>query len=359
LQAGECLALIGHNGSGKSTLLKTLVGIISPTHGRVVTKGRVASLIELGAGFDGELSGEENIFLACTLMGLSKKQIQQNIQSILQFAELEEFAQFPLKNYSSGMYARLGFSCATLLDPDILIVDEVLAVGDEKFQAKCLKRIEDLKKLGKSIVFVTHDMNAVTTFCDRVVLLDHGSLVYDGRPEIAINLFRKLMMGVSSQELLSQLNNRVSEQHKEGSAEVVSGRVEGKGLNICEPGKKFELKVQFMIAHHPKEKLVCGVAFYESSSKTRLGGINSLGSQDAKSQNVSVLEVKPNVLEFCFKFQSCPLNVGSYYIETLLYDASSREFYAHAKNIVEFSVEGNSLAMSNADNDFIAFGAFI
>lgn len=190
---GECVGLIGHNGSGKSTLLKVLTGILEPKAGSVKYRGHLTSLIELGAGFDSDLPAKDNIFLGCCLMGYSKKQIAERFDDIISFAELKDFLDFPLKNYSSGMYARLGFACATAFDPDIVLVDEVLAVGDEGFQAKCHRKVKDLKQAGKGIVLVTHDMHAVKNFCERVYVLDHGKIVYEGAADPAIAKYRTLM----------------------------------------------------------------------------------------------------------------------------------------------------------------------
>ncbi len=190
---GECVGLIGHNGCGKSTLLKVLAGILPPSHGKVGHVGRMTSLIELGAGFDSELGAVDNIYLACSLMGFSRQEIRSKIDEIIDFAGLRDFLDFPIKNYSSGMAARLGFSCATIVRPDILLVDEVLAVGDEAFQHKCFEKISGLKKDRKGIILVTHDMSAVQTFCDRVYVLDHGSLVFSGNVEDGIAKYRELL----------------------------------------------------------------------------------------------------------------------------------------------------------------------
>lgn len=156
LHPGECIGLLGHNGSGKSTLLKVLAGILKPKIGVVDFVGRMTSLIELGAGFDPELTAVDNIFLSCTLMGIPIPEIREHVGDIIHFAELEKFTEFPLKNYSSGMYARLGFACATVIDPSIILIDEVIGVGDEAFQAKCHARLETLRKMGRAIVLVSH-----------------------------------------------------------------------------------------------------------------------------------------------------------------------------------------------------------
>jgi ABC-2 type transport system ATP-binding protein len=193
IPAGHTVGLIGHNGSGKSTLLKVLSGIIRPTTGEVVVNGRVASLLELGAGFNGELTGRENIYLNASLLGLTRNDIDEMYDSIVGFAELGEFIDDPVKHYSSGMYVRLGFAVAVHVDPDILLIDEVLAVGDEAFQAKCLDKIEQFQQEGRTILVVSHALDLVARVCDRAIVLDHGSLVFDGDPIIAADTLRMLL----------------------------------------------------------------------------------------------------------------------------------------------------------------------
>jgi ABC-type polysaccharide/polyol phosphate transport system ATPase subunit len=193
VKRGESLALIGHNGCGKSTLLKTIAGLIFPQTGEVITKGRIAPMIELGAGFDFELSGRENIELSCMLMGLSRAEVSARMNAIVDFSDLGAFVDSPLKNYSSGMVARLGFACATAIDPDILLVDEVLAVGDSNFARKCLHRIESLRARGTTVVLVTHDMKAVTQFCDRALLISGGVVKFDGPVAEAVAMHDEVM----------------------------------------------------------------------------------------------------------------------------------------------------------------------
>lgn len=193
IEAGESVAFVGHNGSGKSTLLKVLAGIIHPSEGTVSTFGRIAPMIELGAGFDHELSGIENIYLSCMLMGLSKKEINERLERIVRFAELEDFIFSPLKNYSSGMQARLGFACATAVEPDILLVDEVLSVGDSNFSRKCLSRISELKRKGTTVVLVSHDENTVRNFCQRALVFDKGKMLFDGSIQEALALHHEVL----------------------------------------------------------------------------------------------------------------------------------------------------------------------
>lgn len=180
VEAGEVLGVIGRNGAGKSTLLKVLSRITSPTEGRVVTRGRVASLLEVGTGFHPELTGRENIYLNGAILGMSRAEIDRRFDTIVEFAEVEKFLDTPVKRYSSGMYVRLAFSVAAHLEPDIMLVDEVLAVGDASFQQKCLGKMQDVADLGRTVIFVSHNLGAIAKLCDRALLLERGALVQSG-----------------------------------------------------------------------------------------------------------------------------------------------------------------------------------
>jgi ABC-type polysaccharide/polyol phosphate transport system ATPase subunit len=186
---GESFALIGANGSGKSTTLKIISGILSPTKGNVIVNGSIAPLIELGAGFDMELSGSENIFLNGAILGFSKKEMQEKYAEIVDFSELGEFIEVPVKNYSSGMIARLGFSCATTVRPEILIVDEILGVGDHHFQEKCSKRMEDMMGAGTTVILVSHSEADVRRICKKAAWIDHGKLMFLGASEEALDRY--------------------------------------------------------------------------------------------------------------------------------------------------------------------------
>ena len=192
VRPGESVGLIGHNGSGKSTLLRIAAGVLRPSEGSVRVDGRISPMIELAAGFDPDLTGRDNVFLNGALMGYSRKEMAKRLPGIVEFSELEEFIDVPVKNYSSGMYARLGFAIAADVSPEILIVDEVLAVGDERFQAKCMERINAIRVSGCTIFFVSHDMGAVSQLCERVLVMHHGRLAFDGPPAAAIRRYREL-----------------------------------------------------------------------------------------------------------------------------------------------------------------------
>jgi ABC-2 type transport system ATP-binding protein len=190
VKQGETVALLGFNGSGKSTLLKHISGVMIPDSGTVRTRGRVAGLIEVGAGFHQDLSGRDNVYLNGAILGMTEDQINERFQSIVDFAEIGQFIDTEVKFYSSGMYLRLAFSVAVHTDPEVFLVDEILAVGDEPFQKKCIAKIQELAAEGKTLVVVSHDLDLVSKICDRGVLLDHGEIMFDGPIKSAVARMR-------------------------------------------------------------------------------------------------------------------------------------------------------------------------
>lgn len=190
IQAGTTVGLVGANGSGKSTLLKAIGGIIAPTEGEILRRGRLAALLELGAGFHPDLTGRENVYLNAAILGLSHDDVDQYFDSIVEFSEIGNFIDTQVKFYSSGMYVRLAFAIAIHVDPDILLVDEVLAVGDEPFQKKCMAKIAEFQQDGRTIVFVSHAVEMIREICDRVVVLKHGHVVFDGGSDEGIDALR-------------------------------------------------------------------------------------------------------------------------------------------------------------------------
>jgi lipopolysaccharide transport system ATP-binding protein len=180
VERGEALGIIGKNGAGKSTIFKLLANITIPSAGEIMINGRLSALIEVGSGFHQELTGRENVYLSGSILGMRRSEIARKLESIIDFSGIREFIDTPVKRYSSGMFVRLGFSIAAHLDPDILLLDEVLAVGDASFQAKCLKRVNELRRSGKTILFISHDLNAVERLCDRVLLVQRGEVIANG-----------------------------------------------------------------------------------------------------------------------------------------------------------------------------------
>ncbi len=191
INKGETIGVIGSNGSGKSTILKLIAGVMSPTYGKIQVSGRISPLIELGAGFHPELTGRENIYLNGAILGLTKRQIEECFSDIVAFSELSDFIDTPVKHYSSGMYIRLGFSVAVHTDPEIMLIDEIFAVGDTSFQKKCFRKMEEFKKNKVTIVFVTHDMEVVKSFCEKAMFLNKGRLENIGNPKEIVNEYLK------------------------------------------------------------------------------------------------------------------------------------------------------------------------
>ena len=187
---GESVALLGFNGSGKSTMLKLISGVLRPDQGKVLTRGRVAGLIEVGAGFHPDLSGRENIYLNAAILGMTKKEIEQRFEAIVEFSEIERFIDTEVKHYSSGMFLRLAFSVAIHTEVDVLLIDEILSVGDEPFQRKCLARVRELHAQGKTLVVVSHDLNMVSDLCERGILLRDGKVRFDGPSKQAVEVMR-------------------------------------------------------------------------------------------------------------------------------------------------------------------------
>jgi ABC-2 type transport system ATP-binding protein len=275
---GETLGLLGHNGSGKSTLLKCVAGIMRPTRGSIVKRGRVAALLELGSGFHGDLTGRENVYMNASILGFSRKEIDRIFDDIVAFSEIEEFIDNQVKHYSSGMAARLGFAVAVNVEPEILLVDEVLSVGDEAFQRKCLKRIKDFQREGRTILLVSHAVDMVRRICDRAAVLDHGQLVAVGAPNAAALAFREHLREkgaevppeLDSADLLKTLKIEITD------ARVVYPDPSRPHLFPSEP---VEVQVDYL-APDPVADVVFSIAIYDQDGKMLLGTNSDLMGDD-------------------------------------------------------------------------------
>ena len=242
VKRGEVLGIIGRNGAGKSTLLKILSRITEPTSGRVVLDGRVASLLEVGTGFHPELTGRENIFLNGAILGMGRAEIRQKFDEIVDFAGVEKFLDTPVKRYSSGMYVRLAFAVAAHLEPEILIIDEVLAVGDAEFQKKCLGKMQDVAKAGRTVLFVSHNLGAIQSLCSRALVMKSGTLVSTGTPREAISYYQDASENLSSQ---SEIN------HKAGTLQVevlsITTKTEGREIsNSFLSGEPIDVEIEVL-----------------------------------------------------------------------------------------------------------------
>ncbi len=303
INAGEIIGIIGKNGSGKSTLLKILAGITKPTLGTVAINGRVASLIELGAGFQADLTGRENIYLNGTILGLTKREISRRIGHIIRFADIGNFIDVPVKKYSSGMTVRLGFSVASHLDPEILLLDEVLAVGDAAFQKKCLDKIAEFKKSGKTIIFVSHDLNQVANICERAVWIEDGKIKKNGSSREVVNSY----LGSVSEGFETELtimskdwaNGSTEPQNQSASVKKVSVKnLEGKPVNKLSTNDSFNIEIEF---ETKEENVFCGmtVIFYDNGGNCVFGTIgnhesNWYGKPMPKGRYVSVCRIPAN-----------------------------------------------------------------
>ncbi len=255
VRTGETFGIIGRNGSGKSTLLKCIAGILQPTSGQIVVRGQVAAMLELGAGFQPELSGRDNIYLNASLLGLSRRDIARRFDDIVQFAELEDFIDNQVRFYSSGMYVRLGFAVAVNVEPDVLLIDEVLAVGDERFQEKCLDRIHEFQTEGRTIVVVSHSAAMLRQICDRVVVLENGKVVTVGPPGEAIRAFRDCLLAGEVPVALPPVEDEeegavgsvVQPERRVVITDAVARHSGPPGRDFLVPGDSLRLEVQFQV----------------------------------------------------------------------------------------------------------------
>lgn len=227
VKRGETVGIIGTNGSGKSTILKIITGVLNPSGGHVEIDGRISALLELGAGFNMEYTGIENIYLNGTMIGFSREEIDAKMQDILDFADIGDFVHQPVKTYSSGMFVRLAFAVAINIDPEILIVDEALSVGDVFFQAKCYKKFEDFKKMGKTILFVSHDLGSISKYCDRVVLLNRGKKLAEGTPKEMVSMYKRIMVNQDKAEEIAAHQMDMSSLEEDDEQEIKEAACEG------------------------------------------------------------------------------------------------------------------------------------
>ena len=224
IKTGETVGIIGTNGSGKSTILKIITGVLNHTDGEITVNGRISALLELGAGFNMEYNGIENVYLNGTMMGFSEKEIDEKLPAILEFADIGDYVYQPCKTYSSGMFVRPAFAVAINIEPEILIVDEALSVGDVFFQAKCYHKFEEFKKMGKTIVFVSHDLSSISKYCDRVYLLNKGKLLGEGRPKEMIDAYKRVLVGQYEEAEVQETNLLEDELLQEKAARAAQGQ---------------------------------------------------------------------------------------------------------------------------------------
>ncbi|MGG3284307.1 ABC transporter ATP-binding protein [Paenibacillus solani] len=329
---GETVALIGHNGCGKSTLLKLITKILYPDQGDIEVRGRVSSLIELGAGFHPDFTGRENIYTNASIFGLSRREIDDKLEDIIRFSELGDFIDNPVRTYSSGMYMRLAFSVAINVEPEILLIDEILSVGDENFQKKCFDKIESFKHSGATIVIVTHDLGTVEKICDRVIWLDRGVIVEQGEPDRVVNLYQQHMnkrfveqrqlefeeegqgkivelkeeyQALKDEKNVQQLDYPEEVRWGSKEVEITEARIvnkEGETTNVLMAGEPFKIEIDYKI-NSPQTEYIFGMGFYTVENvmiygnnteidKLKIGKLNKTGTITFVSEKCTLLSGK-------------------------------------------------------------------
>ena len=332
LTEGEVLGVVGRNGAGKSTLLKVLSQITEPTAGEIRMRGRVASLLEVGTGFHPELTGRENVFLNGAVMGMTRREIRAKFDEIVAFSEVEKFLDTPVKRYSSGMYVRLAFAVAAHLEPEILIVDEVLAVGDAQFQKKCLGKMEDVSKQGRTVLFVSHNMSAVESLCSRAILLDHGKLCMD---DTARNVVKQYVQESHARPRGGQLAQRTDRQGT-GAARAVGFRVLN-GANEEEPSAQTAGDYQFAVDYEnhtdgPIENVAVSIDFFDERN-TRILLLRS----NFTEQNVTLL---PGRGTFRCGIRNLPLANGLYTVSIYMSARADTEVLDWIEDAASVTVSG-------------------
>ena len=326
VHSGEAFGIIGRNGSGKSTLLKIITGILKPTSGRVAVNGRVAALIELGAGFHPEITGRENVFINGIMLGLSRKEVEARFDKIVDFSGIRDFIDQPVKTYSSGMYVRLGFAVAVHVDPDVLLIDEVLSVGDEEFSAKCIAKIQEMKFRGVTLVFVTHQLDQVRNLCDRALWLDRGEVVQVGDPVRVVDAYLQQVAGTQpaapAPEPAQEKEKDPLEEERWGSGEVILRRValtdhDGRDLVALGAGTPvaIDMDVEVRVA---QTDFVFGIGIYHADG-TCVYGTNT----ELEGLVPSALERDGRVR---FVMPSLDLVAGSYHIDAAVHTRNGRAF---------------------------------
>ena len=355
IRKGETLGIIGKNGAGKSTLLKMITGVLTPTLGTIETKGTIASLLELGAGFNPDMSGMENIYLNGTLMGFSHEEMATKVDAILEFADIGEFIHQPVKMYSSGMFARLAFSVSINVEPDILIVDEALSVGDMAFQMKCFKKFQDFQAQGRTILFVTHALDTVLRYCNRGIVIDAGQIVFDGSPKFAVDAFKKVLSNDfyekeddSKEEIIDLQDNSTYlkdffDTHKEldrygnGKASIIDYGIldkKGRPANIIDYNAEFKIIMKVKFA----QSIIAPIfAFTLKDSK----GLELTGTNTNMKYVTTGTYTKDQIITISFK-QKANLQLGSYALSVgcVTLNETGVEVYSRIYDAILFDIIG-------------------
>lgn len=334
VERGKTVGIIGPNGSGKSTVLKLITRILEPTSGQVVVQGRVSALIELGAGFHPDLTGRENVYLNGSLLGFSRNEMKAKFDRIVEFSELEKFIDVPIKHYSSGMHMRLGFAVAIHVDPNVLLIDEILAVGDQAFQNKCLGKIGELKSQGVTIVFVSHDLESVRNLCPSAIWLENGVIQESGTTGRVIDSYLNNVTALTEARLSRERPTR-DKENRWGSGEIEITEVrfldaQGRERRAFKTGEKMVVRLRYQ-AHTEVQQPVFGLAIYGSDG-VQINGPNT------KLSDYTVESVE-GAGEIDYIVELLPLLEGSYELSAVVYDQDGLHAYDHQHRMHTFIIQ--------------------
>ncbi|MCI9175311.1 MAG: ABC transporter ATP-binding protein [Lachnospiraceae bacterium] len=376
IEKGETVGIIGTNGSGKSTLLKIITGVIRQSKGEVEVDGRISALLELGAGFNMEYTGIENVYLQGNMMGFTKQEIEGKMESILEFADIGDFVYQPVKTYSSGMFVRLAFAVAINIEPEVLIVDEALSVGDVFFQAKCYRKFEEFKKQGKTILFVSHDLSSITKYCDRAVLLNKGIKVMEGTPKEAVDRYKMALVEQDEADLMKNASLWVSGsdsgkwrerlplnpdtlEYGDKKAEIVDFAIvdkTGKITNIIEKGDLFTIKMKVRFAENVAEPVFAFT--FKNLMGIEITGTNSMlekqGMEPRKAGDVQSIAFTQRMIlqggEYLLSLGCTGFEHEAFQVHHRLYDVCSLTVISD-KNTVGFFDMESSVSVEGEEND--------
>ncbi|MDW7776894.1 MAG: ABC transporter ATP-binding protein [Methanosarcinales archaeon] len=349
VKKGETLGIIGENGSGKSTLLKIIAGVLSPDSGSVKVNGKIAPFLELGVGFQPDLTAEDNVRLYGAVMGMNKEEMEEKFDEIFEFAELENFRLMKMKNFSSGMYARLAFATATSTNPDILLIDEVLAVGDEAFQRKCFKQMEEFKKT-KTILFISHDASSITKLCSKIILLNNGELIENNDASLVVDKYHAMLSSRGNKERVNQNQENQTSYKRYGTmkAEIFdiqfnTNNIKGENIGINNIDFGADTYIQFKIKFH--EEAINPIVGYiiRDINGNEIYNINTFW-------NDIVLGKLKKDDTICIIFsQKMFLNNGIYLITVALSYSDTTQFYDWHDNIIKFNVRNDNKSCGVVD----------
>jgi lipopolysaccharide transport system ATP-binding protein len=336
-EPGMSLGIVGANGSGKSTLLKLVTRILTPTSGQIAVRGRISALLELGAGFHPELSGRDNVFLNASILGMRRREVADRFDAIVKFADLERFIDIPVKHYSSGMYARLGFAVAINADPDVLLIDEVLSVGDAAFHSRCLEAIQRFHAQGKTLLLVSHDVGAITSVCSHAIWLDEGTIRREGPPRTVVGAYLAAASGTGIEDAVAVGAPALSPPPQDrrwgsGEAEILGVEIIDGDGNPCakvRAGDSFGLRIHYR-AHEPIDNPIFGIGLVTPQ------GV-SVAGPNTQAGGLTVARIEGDGV-VTYVVQSLPLAVGDYRVSASIYDETCTHAYDYQDGWYSFSV---------------------